>query len=104
MLLGYFLFIRGEQTDTRPAAKPMGGGLMKHRLTGLRHQPHTRVLLGLASLGIALTLVAASVARTQGEAPTVPQGLSAPRPFGTAKRHRHFQTSTINALLEGVCD
>jgi acetolactate decarboxylase len=77
---------------------------MKHRLTDLRRQAHPRVVLGLASLGIALTLVTAGAGRTQNEAPAVPEGLSAAPPVRTAERHTLFQTSTINALLEGVYD
>ena len=48
---------------------------MKHRLTDLRHPTHTRVILGLAGLGIALTLVTAGAGRTQNEAPALPQGV-----------------------------
>jgi acetolactate decarboxylase len=77
---------------------------MKHRLTDLRHQTHPRVILGLGSLGIALTLAMAGAGRAQSEAPTVPGGPSTALPFRTAERHTLFQTSTINALLEGVYD
>src|SRR5262245_11938366 len=53
----------------------VGGGLMKERLTALYRPTHARMALGLASLGIALTLATAGTGRTQNEVPAVPLGL-----------------------------